>query len=51
MKRIFLFILTNVAVMAVLTLVVQVSGLDRALARQGMDLTGVRGDVRQIVAP
>jgi heat shock protein HtpX len=41
MKRIFLLILTNVAVMAVLALVVQVFGLDRALARQGMDLTGL----------
>jgi len=41
MKRIFLFVLTNVAVMLVLSLVVQVFHLDRALARQGMDLTGL----------
>ena len=41
MKRIFLLIVTNVAVMAVLALVVQVFGLDRALALQGMDLGGL----------
>jgi heat shock protein HtpX len=41
MKRIFLLVLTNVAVMLVLSLVVQVFHLDRALARQGMDLTGL----------
>jgi heat shock protein HtpX len=41
MKRILLLILTNVAVMAVLSLVVQAFGLDRALARNGMDLTGL----------
>jgi len=41
MKRIFLLVVTNVAVMAVLALVVQVFGLDRALARQGMDLGGL----------
>jgi heat shock protein HtpX len=41
MKRIFLLVLTNVAVMLVLSLVVQVFHLDRALARQGMDLGGL----------
>ena len=41
MKRIFLLIVTNVAVMVVLSLVVQVFGLDRALARNGMDLGGL----------
>jgi heat shock protein HtpX len=41
MKRIFLLVVTNVAVMAVLALVVQVFGLDRALARQGMDVSGL----------
>src|SRR5688500_1674904 len=41
MKRIFLLVLTNIAVLAVLSVVVQVFGLDRALARQGMDLTGL----------
>jgi heat shock protein HtpX len=41
MKRIFLLVVTNLAVMAVLALVVQVFGLDRALARQGMDVGGL----------
>ena len=35
MKRIFLFILTNLAVMAVLTVVLRLLGLDRAAAGQG----------------
>ena len=41
MKRIFLLVVTNVAVMAVLALVIQVFGLDRALARQGMNVGGL----------
>jgi len=41
MKRIFLLVITNIAVMAVLSLVIQVFGLDRALAQQGMNLTGL----------
>ena len=41
MKRIVLLIITNVAVMAVLSLVVQVFGLDAALARKGMNLSGL----------
>src|SRR5690348_13512391 len=41
MKRIFLLVVTNIAVMAVLTLVIQVFGLDRALAQKGMNLTGL----------
>jgi heat shock protein HtpX len=41
MKRIFLLVVTNIAVMAVLALVVQVLGLDRHLAQQGMNITGL----------
>ena len=41
MKRIFLLVVTNIAVMAVLSLVIQVFGLDRALAQKGMNLTGL----------
>ncbi len=41
MKRIFLLVATNIAVMLVLSLVVQVFGLDRALAQQGMNVTGL----------
>src|SRR3954447_8460584 len=37
MKRIFLFILTNLAVVLVLTVVLKLFGLDRALATQGLD--------------
>ena len=37
MKRIFLLVATNIAVMVVLALVIQVFGLDRALAQQGMN--------------
>jgi heat shock protein HtpX len=40
MKRIFLLVVTNIAVMAVLALVIQVFGLDRVLARQGMNVGG-----------
>jgi len=36
MKRIALFVLTNVAVLAVLTIVLRVFGLDQALAREGI---------------
>jgi heat shock protein HtpX len=35
MKRIFLFVLTNIAIMLVLSLVLRVTGLDRWLAAQG----------------
>ena len=38
MKRILLFVLTNLAVMAVLTIVLKVFGLDRAVAQQGFQL-------------
>jgi len=41
MKRIFLLVTTNIAVMVVLSLVIQVFGLDRALAQQGMNVTGL----------
>jgi heat shock protein HtpX len=41
MKRIFLLVTTNIAVMLVLSLVIQVFGLDRALAQQGMNVTGL----------
>lgn len=41
MKRIVLFLATNLAIMLVLTVVVQVLGLDRYLAGQGMNLTGL----------
>src|SRR5580765_5348396 len=38
MKRIFLFLLTNIAVMVVLSVVVRLLGLDRALAANGLDV-------------
>jgi heat shock protein HtpX len=38
MKRIFLFLLTNIAVLVVLSVVVRVLGLDRALAGNGLDV-------------
>ena len=38
MKRILLFLLTNIAVMVVLSVVVRLLGLDRALAANGLDL-------------
>jgi len=41
MKRIFLLVVTNIAVMTVLALVVQVFGIDRHLAQQGMNVTGL----------
>jgi heat shock protein HtpX len=41
MKRILLLIGTNIAVMAVLALAIQVFGIDRALARQGMNAGGL----------
>ncbi len=41
MKRIFLFILTNLAVMLVLTTVLQVTGLNRWIADHGANYTGL----------
>jgi len=41
MKRIFLLVVTNIAVMLVLSLVIQVFGLDRALAKEGLNVTGL----------
>ena len=38
MKRIFLFLLTNIAVLVVLSVVVRLLGLDRALADPGAHL-------------
>jgi heat shock protein HtpX len=38
MKRIVLFVLTNVAVLAVITIVLKVLGLDQAMYQQGMPL-------------
>jgi len=41
MKRILLFVLTNLAVMLVLSVVLQVTGLDRWIAAQGASYTGL----------
>jgi heat shock protein HtpX len=41
MKRIFLFLATNIAVLAVLSIVMQVFGIDRMLAEQGQDYRGL----------
>jgi heat shock protein HtpX len=41
MKRIFLFLVTNLAVLVLLTVVVQVLGLDRYLQGTGMNLGGL----------
>lgn len=41
MKRVFLFLLTNIAVLVVLSVVVRVLGLDRALAANGLDVGGL----------
>jgi len=41
MKRIFLLIATNVAIMVVLSIVVSVFGLDRYLTEQGLNLGGL----------
>jgi heat shock protein HtpX len=38
MKRIFLFLLTNIAVLAVISIIVGVLGLDRFLTAEGLDL-------------
>src|SRR5438876_10189806 len=38
MKRIVLFLLTNLAVMVVISIVIRVLGLDRALAQDGIDV-------------
>src|SRR5437764_413388 len=55
MKRILLFILTNLAVVLVLTVVLKLFGLDRALATQGLGygdmvtLTLIQGVVNTFV--
>lgn len=41
MKRILLFILTNLAILAMISIVASVTGLDAWLARQGMNLGGL----------
>jgi heat shock protein HtpX len=41
MKRIVLFLLTNVAVLAVLSIIIGVLGLDRFLTAEGLDLTSL----------
>ena len=41
MKRIFLFLATNLAVMLVLSVVVRLLGLDKYLAAQGGSYTGL----------
>jgi heat shock protein HtpX len=41
MKRVFLLVLTNLAILLVISLVAQITGLDAWLARQGGSLTGL----------
>src|SRR5918999_4768454 len=41
MKRIVLFLLTNIAVLAVLSIIVGVLGLDQFLTAEGLDLTSL----------
>jgi heat shock protein HtpX len=41
MKRIALFLLTNIAVLAVISIIVNVLGLDRFLTAEGLDLTSL----------
>jgi len=41
MKRIFLFLITNLAIVTVLGIVMQLLGVDRMLAQQGMNATGL----------
>jgi heat shock protein HtpX len=41
MKRIALFLLTNIAVLAVISVIVNVLGLDRFLTAEGLDLTSL----------
>ena len=43
MKRIVLFLVTNIAVMVVLSAAVSVLGLDRFMAAEGLDLTVLLG--------
>ncbi len=43
MKRIFLFVLTNLAVMAVLLITTRVLGLDQFLTAQGLNMTALAG--------
>ena len=43
MKRIFLFVLTNVAVMAVLMVTSRILGVDRYLTANGLNMTALAG--------
>ena len=43
MKRIFLFVLTNLAIMVMISIVVSVFGFDRYLTRNGIDYTALAG--------
>lgn len=43
MKRIFLFVLTNLAVMAVLMVTTRLLGLDRFITAQGLNMTALAG--------
>ena len=43
MKRIFLFVLTNLAVVVVLGIIVNVLGLNRFITGQGLNLTSLLG--------
>ena len=41
MKRIFLFVITNFAIVLVLGITMQLLGVDRMLAQEGLNLTGL----------
>ena len=43
MKRIFLFVLTNFAVMAVLLVTTRILGVDRFLTANGLNMTALAG--------
>ena len=43
MKRIFLFVLTNLAVMAVLLVTTRILGVDRFLTANGLNMTALAG--------
>ncbi len=43
MKRILLFVLTNVAVMAVLLITTRILGVDRFLTANGLNMTALAG--------
>ena len=41
MKRVLLFVATNIAILLVLSVVIQLLGLDQALSRQGFNVPGL----------